>query len=75
MEFSPGCTNAAFTNADPGVQQAMTAFMNFGDEARRANREWRRCRCLQRRDSGEYRARSGELFGCMWVEEEEFGGE
>jgi hypothetical protein len=36
MEFNPGCTNATFvstfTNADAGVQQTMTAFMNFGDE-------------------------------------------
>lgn len=36
MEYNPGCTNAtfvaAFTSADAGVQQTMTAFMNFGDE-------------------------------------------
>lgn len=36
MEFNPGCTNAtfvaAFTNADAGVQQSMTAFTNFGDQ-------------------------------------------
>lgn len=36
MEYNPGCTNAtfvaAFTSADSGVQQSMTAFMNFGDE-------------------------------------------
>jgi hypothetical protein len=36
MEYNPGCTNAtfvaAFTAADAGVQQSMTAFMNFGDQ-------------------------------------------
>ncbi|RDW71564.1 hypothetical protein BP6252_08127 [Coleophoma cylindrospora] len=36
MEYNPGCTNAtfvaAFTSADAGVQQTMTAFTNFGDQ-------------------------------------------
>lgn len=36
MEYNPGCTNAtfvaAFTSADAGVQQSMTAFTNFGDQ-------------------------------------------
>jgi hypothetical protein len=34
--MNPGCTNAtfvaAFSTADAGVQQSMTAFMNFGDQ-------------------------------------------
>lgn len=36
MEFNPGCTNAtfisAFTNSDPGVQQTIQTFLNFGSE-------------------------------------------